>query len=93
MQHGCGKFIVGCLLIVLLQTAATAEPPAPPSNVVAVDHPNDVGKSIDITWDFSPDDLPAGLGRNAACFGVTVAALLIFAFLINFFYLQGDVRF
>ncbi|MCK4385518.1 MAG: fibronectin type III domain-containing protein, partial [candidate division Zixibacteria bacterium] len=36
-------------------------PPAPPTNVVAKDTPNDAGKSITITWAKSSDD---GAGRN-----------------------------
>jgi hypothetical protein len=36
-------------------------PPAPPTNVVAEDTPNDAGKSVTITWMKSADD---GTGRN-----------------------------
>ena len=34
--------------------------PAAVSNVVAVDHPNDVGTALDLTWTLSPDDDPDG---------------------------------
>jgi hypothetical protein len=38
-----------------------AQPPAPPTGVVAKDAPNDNGHAIEVTWKLSPDD---GVGRN-----------------------------
>ncbi len=38
-----------------------AEAPAPPSNVVGKDAPNDNGHAITVTWTLSPDD---GAGKN-----------------------------
>ncbi len=44
-------------LLGLTDAAATAqEPPRPVSDVVAADHPNDVGTAVDISWTLSPDD-------------------------------------
>jgi hypothetical protein len=43
------------------ETAGTSEPGttiAPPSKLVAKDHPNDTGKAIDLKWTLSPDDTP-----------------------------------
>lgn len=37
-------------------TAQDSLPPAPPSNVQAADVPLDVGESVRVTWDLSPDD-------------------------------------
>lgn len=34
----------------------SSQAPAPPSNVVASDHPLDGGAQIDVKWDLSPDD-------------------------------------
>ena len=31
--------------------------PRPPSDITAVDHFNDIGKQIDVTWTLSPDDV------------------------------------
>ncbi len=36
-------------------TAQKAPPPSPPTNVVAKDHPNDAGNSIDVMWETSTD--------------------------------------
>ncbi|KPK75007.1 MAG: hypothetical protein AMJ89_05025, partial [candidate division Zixibacteria bacterium SM23_73] len=38
-----------------------AQPPAPPTNVVAKDAPNDNGHALLVTWTLSADD---GVGRN-----------------------------
>lgn len=49
------------LLLLLGANAATAQSeakPAPPSNVVATDHPWDGGDQIDVTFQLSPDDTP-----------------------------------
>ena len=35
---------------------AQAAPPAPPSNLTAVDHPWDNGTRVDLTWSLSPND-------------------------------------
>jgi hypothetical protein len=35
---------------------APSEPPAPPSNVIVSDLPNDDGHGIQVKWDLSPDD-------------------------------------
>ncbi len=51
----------GALFWLLGLTGAGAdaqEPPRPVSDVVAVDHPNDVGTAVDVSWTLSPDDKP-----------------------------------
>ena len=40
---------------------SSAQPPAPPTNVVAKDAPNDNGHALLVTWTLSPDD---GAGKN-----------------------------
>lgn len=48
-------------LIVLLgipALSAAQDPPRPVSDLRAVDHPNDVGTAIDLSWTLSPDDIP-----------------------------------
>ncbi|NNM24749.1 MAG: fibronectin type III domain-containing protein [Phycisphaerales bacterium] len=42
--------------LLLFASASVAQTPAPPSNVVAVDHDWDNGKKVDLSWDLSPDD-------------------------------------
>lgn len=39
-------------------TDLKAANPAPPSNLIAKDHPNDNGEAIDVTWKLSADDKP-----------------------------------
>ncbi len=39
-------------------SAALAAPPAPPSEVIAQDHPNDRGDKVALAWQLSPDDRP-----------------------------------
>ena len=59
---GCARrrFVVAVLSVLVSITAADAVPaqtaPAPVSEVVAVDHPNDVGTALDVKWTLSPDD-------------------------------------
>ena len=56
-MHGRRSIPVLALLVALVATAsARAQAPAPPSNVVAVDHAWDNGKKVDLSWDLSPDD-------------------------------------
>lgn len=44
--------------------AAHAEPPAPASNVAAVDRENDAGDGLVVTWKLSPDDTPDAKPRK-----------------------------
>jgi len=49
----------GWLVVMLCCTAATAQrayPPAPPTNLVAVDHNWDNATKVDLSWDLSVDD-------------------------------------
>jgi hypothetical protein len=48
----------GVVAVLALSTAAFAQPapPAPPSNLVASDHPWDNATRIDLAWQLSPDD-------------------------------------
>ena len=50
--------IVACLLIFLCGTYAFSQEPTTtsPTNVTAIDTPNDDGSSITVTWDAAPDD-------------------------------------
>jgi hypothetical protein len=43
-------------LLIAPAAALAQTPPAPPSNLVAVDHPWDNATRIDLTWSLSPDD-------------------------------------
>lgn len=40
------------------QSWAQEAVPRPPESVRAVDHPNDAGTSLDVSWELSPDDVP-----------------------------------
>jgi len=48
--------------MLMIPSAAGADPPAAPSDVVASDGPDDAGQRIDVTWTPSPDD---GAGANS----------------------------
>ena len=53
------QWIVVCLVLCLSISIAFSQeptPPSPPSNVTAVDTPNDDGSSITITWDAAPEE-------------------------------------
>ncbi len=57
-----GTALRACVLAILVVTGsgragAAQEPPRPVSDVVAVDHPNDVGEKVDVSWSLSPDDV------------------------------------
>ena len=49
-------WIVACLVLFIIGTYAFSQEPAAPSNVTAMDTPNDDGSSITITWDAAPED-------------------------------------
>ncbi len=53
--------VVLMLVLVWGYSDTFAQGPAPPTNVKAMDTPNDAGTSITVTWDKSPDD---GAGAN-----------------------------
>ncbi len=53
-MNGYGWFVV--LLLTTVATAQTPYPPAPPTNLVAVDHDWDNARKIDLSWDLSVDD-------------------------------------
>jgi len=53
--------VVLMLALVWGYSVTFAQGPAPPTNVKAMDTPNDAGTSITVTWDKSPDD---GAGAN-----------------------------
>ena len=50
------QWIVVCLVLCLSISIAFSQEPTPPSNVTAVDTPNDDGSSITITWDAAPEN-------------------------------------
>src|SRR5690554_5202418 len=37
-------------------SSSSSSAPAPPSNLIATDHPMDGGDKIDLQWELSPDD-------------------------------------
>ena len=54
---------VALLLLAVSAAAQTSLPdtvgaPRPPSGLVATDVPNDAGRSIELAWKASPDDVP-----------------------------------
>lgn len=46
------------VFLCLTTTALAQEPPRPVTDLQAVDHPNDVGNALDISWELSLDDNP-----------------------------------
>jgi len=54
------RWLAACcwLVLVVASPVRADDPPAAPGSVTAVDHPNDVGNAIDLTWEPSPDDRP-----------------------------------
>ena len=50
------QWIVVCLVLCISVSIAFSQGLAPPSNVTAVDTPNDDGSSITIKWDAAPED-------------------------------------
>ena len=48
--------IVVCMVLCMSVSLAFGQGPAPPSNVTAVDTPNDDGSSITVKWDAVPED-------------------------------------
>ena len=50
------QWIVICLVLCLSISIAFSQEPTPPSNVTAVDTPNDDGSSITVTWDAAPEE-------------------------------------
>jgi hypothetical protein len=58
--------------LVLVGTAAGfADGPAPPTDVVAADRPNDAGNALIVTWKPSPDDVPGA--EQPAVIGYAIA--------------------
>jgi len=57
-------FFCGLLVISIFpansQKIAVPGPPAPPTNVTAVDSPNDGGRAISVTWELPMDDVEGG---------------------------------
>ncbi|MEZ6051177.1 MAG: fibronectin type III domain-containing protein [Planctomycetaceae bacterium] len=53
-----GVTIFALVFVLTSGQAAAQEPPRPVSDLRAVDHPNDVGESVDLSWTISPDDDP-----------------------------------
>jgi len=49
--------VVNFVFVLLSASLLHAAAPAPPSDLSAKDHPNDVGNAVDLTWKRSPDDL------------------------------------
>lgn len=62
-QPGLALLLAGAISL-LSQSRGAAAPPAPPTNLTAWDHPNDIGNSLDLKWNRSPDDLPERDQRN-----------------------------
>ncbi|MEO1999504.1 MAG: hypothetical protein ABGZ17_30025, partial [Planctomycetaceae bacterium] len=60
--------VVGVLL--LIGSGAMAAPPRPPSQVTAVDLPNDDGTGLLIQWTLSPDDSQDGQPRAVGQYNV-----------------------
>ncbi|WP_145370927.1 fibronectin type III domain-containing protein [Maioricimonas rarisocia] len=57
--HACRHAVLCWLLLAAMPPMLQADdPPAAPGSLSAVDHPNDVGNAIDLTWEPSPDDRP-----------------------------------
>lgn len=56
--------LIPLLLFLAATPPAHAAPPVPPGNLQAVDHPNDAGNKIDVTWVLSPDDRPDAKPRR-----------------------------
>ncbi len=50
--------------------AVSAQAPAPPQNVQAKDHPDDVGEAVDLTWELSPDDAPDVMPRRVEMYEI-----------------------
>src|SRR5690349_12474261 len=51
-----GKWMASVFAALVLATSSFAQSPAPPSDLIAIDHPWDNGTRIDLTWMPSPDD-------------------------------------
>ena len=51
-----GSWLAASLLLGGVAAPALARAPAPPTNLIAIDHPWDDGQKIDLTWELSPDD-------------------------------------
>jgi hypothetical protein len=58
MQRIRNRLALAILLSMLGTGSALAASPAPPSNLVALDAPGDVGKKVILKWELSPDDTP-----------------------------------
>ncbi len=58
------------LFLAATVTAQSPAGPAPPGNVEAADHPNDVGEALDVTWEPSPDDQPGLEPRRVALYEI-----------------------
>jgi hypothetical protein len=51
-----GSWLAASLFLGGVAAPALARAPAPPTNLIAVDHPWDDAQKIDLTWELSPDD-------------------------------------
>ena len=56
-KHIIPILAIATLLLVTHSSFAVGMAPAPPSNVVAVDTPNDAGESVNVSWVLSPNDI------------------------------------
>lgn len=65
--------ILGCLITGLHASVARGQTAviAPPADLKAVDHPNDTGNAIDLTWTLSTDDNSATVPRVVRGYEIT----------------------
>ena len=56
-KHIISILAIATLLSVTHSSFAVGKAPAPPSNVVAIDVPNDAGESVIVSWALSPNDI------------------------------------
>lgn len=54
----CGWLGVALMLTLNSEQVVAQSPPRPVADVIAKDHPNDVGTTLDVSWSLSPDDDP-----------------------------------
>jgi hypothetical protein len=58
--------ILGIAVAVSMTCGVFAQNPSPPSNLRAIDTPNDAGKAVDLTWSLSMSDIFSTLNAEGA---------------------------